>query len=627
MHLDDKPLERRLTDSSGRGFTGWKAMALIALMLGFLWSAIIPPFKSPDEPDHLRRAYLLVNGQLLLHSQDCDEEGYRCKNGKTASGGEIDAGLKEYLAVRDGINFGLRTVNEFDEDRAGGFRWQGRDVFDITPGTAYYFPLVYAPQAIGLALSKALGLRLERSYYVARFFSLLATVLVLGLAFSIFIPSPVTLALLLLPMSLYQAVSTSLDGFSTALAILALACFARITSSPGDKKRWGLFMLMLVSLFLVGTSRAHLLPMLLMPCIAAYRMRKLAAWLGSAFLSVAVLVWMWLAIPSAVDLRVDRGLSTGQILLHYLKEPGELVQVFYRTLTDQGLMTGYGKSFLGMFFSLYLSPYAYVLIGVLLFGIILISLPSWQQWRGRLLERSALLLIGCMACFLAFLAMLLTWTPHPAQTIQGVQGRYFLVPAIMVFAGACSWSAPVGWRARGASFLLTLLFGVGFWAGTVRMLDGFYTPWMTMTKESSVGEQVVSKVLSPQNPISLQFEDLAAETGDKRVIRIGVRLATYLQQLRGTAKLQYLSDRGLAQEALVNLASVHDNQYVYVDVPPGNYVGGSLSVVSGNGGASVWQYHLRNATASPGRTPIQSCVVFVFEDGSKRTMAGCDPAK
>jgi len=30
-----------------------------------------------------------------------------------------------------------------------------------------------------------------------------------------------------------------------------------------------------------------------------------------------------------------------------------------------------------------------------------------------------------------FLWMLVAWTKHPALTIQGVQGRYFLVPVIM----------------------------------------------------------------------------------------------------------------------------------------------------------------------------------------------------
>jgi uncharacterized membrane protein len=32
---------------------------------------------------------------------------------------------------------------------------------------------------------------------------------------------------------------------------------------------------------------------------------------------------------------------------------------------------------------------------------------------------------------LIFLALLLAWTEHPAKVISGVQGRYFLFPAIL----------------------------------------------------------------------------------------------------------------------------------------------------------------------------------------------------
>ena len=28
--------------------------------------------------------------------------------------------------------------------------------------------------------------------------------------------------------------------------------------------------------------------------------------------------------------------------------------------------------------------------------------------------------------------MLVTWTPHPASVVKGVQGRYFVVPAILL---------------------------------------------------------------------------------------------------------------------------------------------------------------------------------------------------
>lgn len=609
------------------GFRDWRAMVVIAALLAFIWSALIPPFKSPDEPDHLRRAYLLTQGQWLLYSQPCAEEGYRCKNGKTASGGELDRGLKDYLAVRDRINAAQQTVNHRDEEQAEGFRWAHENAFDISPGTGYYFPLVYAPQAAGLALSKALGLRLETSYYVARFFSLSATFLVLALAFSIWTPQPITLALLLLPMTLYQVVSTSLDGFSTALAVLALSCFLRIMDPARPGRGLALFSVMAASLFLVATSRAHMLPMLLVLYVAAWRLRNPGAWVGALVVTAAVLGWMAVALPSSVDLRLERTHSTGEILAHYLQSPSDLVGVFWRTFSDPGLMNSYFKSFIGQFFALFLSPHVYVVIAAMLAAIHLSSLwKSPLELRSTVLARSTLLLIGIVSCFLGFLAMLLTWTPHPADTIEGVQGRYFLVPVMLILSAVGPWRVVSETTRKLGAGLLALLFGIGFFAGTVRMLDGFYTPWIAISKEASVGEKVVSKLLTPEQKIDLRFDSLVAASGEQPVRRIGVKLATYQQQLSGEATLSYRTESGKTESRTVPLARVRDNEYLYIDLPPDRYVAGELSVKSGPGGLSVWEYHLREtaeAASLAESPPWQSCVILELEDGTRQATTGC----
>ena len=49
------------------------------------------------------------------------------------------------------------------------------------------------------------------------------------------------------------------------------------------------------------------------------------------------------------------------------------------------------------------------------------------------------MLIACAFGSLAiiFFAMLISWTPHPASLIDGVQGRYFLIPAMMFAYALC----------------------------------------------------------------------------------------------------------------------------------------------------------------------------------------------
>ena len=59
----------------------------ITLLLGSVLSAIIPPGKSPDEADHMVRAYLLSQGHVFLKTERCQGENALCHNGSTMSGG------------------------------------------------------------------------------------------------------------------------------------------------------------------------------------------------------------------------------------------------------------------------------------------------------------------------------------------------------------------------------------------------------------------------------------------------------------------------------------------------------------------------------------------------------------
>lgn len=67
---------------------GW--LLALAFTLGLLFSLLIPPLKSADEIDHVKRAYFLSQGQLLLYTQPCTDESALCRNGPTMSGGMLD---------------------------------------------------------------------------------------------------------------------------------------------------------------------------------------------------------------------------------------------------------------------------------------------------------------------------------------------------------------------------------------------------------------------------------------------------------------------------------------------------------------------------------------------------------
>ena len=106
----------------------------------------------------MRRAYLLLRGQITLETNSCTDGQPRCRNGRTMSGGYIDQGLGNYLAFRERQNAEGAKITLSAEQEARKIMWAGHDVFATTPGTVYYFSLVYVPQTIGLGIGKALNI-------------------------------------------------------------------------------------------------------------------------------------------------------------------------------------------------------------------------------------------------------------------------------------------------------------------------------------------------------------------------------------------------------------------------------------------------------------------------------------
>src|SRR4030095_5973013 len=109
----------------------------------------------------------------------------------------------------------------------------------------------------------------------------------------IFPTSPLVMAVLLLPMSMFQFSTAALDGVSTGLAVFLIAAFMRITEDRECTKP-GLFFAFTIALVLLATSRTHLLALfVLMPwACACMGKRRYLLYAGICF----TLVLGWVAI-------------------------------------------------------------------------------------------------------------------------------------------------------------------------------------------------------------------------------------------------------------------------------------------------------------------------------------------
>lgn len=398
-------------------------LILVLFGVGMFFSSLIPPFQSPDEEDHLKRAYFLSQGRIAMETPSGQ-----------STGGLIDAGLSEFIANYRPIAGNQQKKLTLDvQQKAGAIQWSGKEQFVPCPGVNYYFPLIYAPQAAGLFVGRMLDLTVSQSYYLARYTALLSSLIVIFIGFFIRKPSVFNIAILVMPLVLFQLVSTSQDGFAMALVILAGSLFLSISSSKNEFKK-SHFYSMCGVILLLSTSRINLVPMLIMPFAASYLVSKpLKNYLISAAVTVLSFVWILYALATTVDNRIEKGDSTVDILTYYLKDPIAFIEVLVNTLQNDQTINFYVASFIGVlgWLDTSIGDTYIVLILCSLIVIFLLSI-SIRSLKKELYSRGILFLVAFTSILLTFFLLLITWNKHPAEIIQGVQGRYFWASVILL---------------------------------------------------------------------------------------------------------------------------------------------------------------------------------------------------
>lgn len=590
-------------------FKDIQIIALLVISCSIL-SVIIPPFQSPDEFDHIKRAYLLGKGVLVLNHP----EGQ-------SSGGYIDSGLQKFMDSY-GVIKGKLSAKEIYS--ANKIEWSGNRVYSPAPGTGYYFPAIYLPQALGLEVGELFNLTIDHSYRLARAFSLAAIALLLYLAFRLYPPNPLTLALIAIPMTLFQFSSASLDGVSTALAVFSISAFLHIATNRKSSFTWVQFAFAL-SIALLASSRIHALPMLILLAATFFYTKQLKSLILFFLTTIFVFAWTIFAIKSTIDLRVSIGNSTSSIILYYLQNPAQFFVVIWHTLSNEDLRRFYLNSFIGVlgwldstFHDWY---YKFFLLLISIIAILSFSLKNIiHEWPERLL----LLSVSVISVLFIFFALLVTWSPYPAQLISGVQGRYFLIPCIVLsysFSGKMDLSD--GFRRKLTTFIVFFLFMFSLLATVHLLISRYYLVESNAdTKVIIFGSDVLggslkmvpSAPLTFKSPIVLNFPSFE-ENGLGKINRIGILFGTYARTNLGEAELTLNTKSGLTYSQKIPLSELVDNAYQYFSVPADYYTSGKLKFFSG-GNVSIWEINLGNNEAL-------SCLNFDTILNQKVVIHGC----
>ncbi len=399
--------------------TGFPLAALLYLLFATMGALLVaptmPPFQNADEANHLYRADQISHLGLLAQRLPDGEQG-----------GYVDAGLPDAAARFSAIPFHVDRKVSRAMYRPQGW---GSPVAVGFPNTAIYPPSFYLPQALVLAVARASHRTVLQGVLAARFASAGATILLGTAAIALAGGAETWLfTLLLLPMSLSLTAAASQDA-------PLLGCTALAAALAGRLRRQGDVSALLVAALLLATVGMARPPyagfaLLLLAARAALRIRLAAIALALA----PVLGWTLLNGPHVVLPFSPAAQARGLIAA-----PWRLFSILPATLRMHG--PALLRSFIGEPGWLDVDlPRAYHLLACLVLAAA--SLLSFGRGRScqfqpmrpwRLAEWTGLLGILAAAGGV-MLVQYLTWTATGAAAIEGLQGRYFIPPALMLAA-------------------------------------------------------------------------------------------------------------------------------------------------------------------------------------------------
>ncbi len=417
---------------------------VLALLLGAMGSIplvfLTPPFQAPDEVQHFYRAYQLSEFRLRAEVQ----------NG--VAGGALPDSLPLLVGssvyTPDGILYPATPAPIANTLKLASIPLNGAARrFVAFPGSAFYSPLPYLPQALGIAIGRAIGLGPLYLFYLGRLFNCLAALGLVGLAVN-FMPVAEELIILIgsLPMSLYLYASLSPDaaviGWALLFSALSFAAGAR-----GNWKTWELGMAAAAAAVFCSVKPVYA-PILLAAVVPGiFRHGKAGRVIRSHAILLAVALGVtagWLLLAKSAMTSPLSGAHPSVQMNLILFHPMSLLRALINTLGIYKVIFFYFQA-VGDFGWLtaplqprvaYLLPLAALVI-VWRLGI-----------RGSVKRsvRNALWRLGLAfaSAALVLVAMYLMYAHVGQNKITGVQGRYFI--PILAMAGMAAIELTPGAR-------------------------------------------------------------------------------------------------------------------------------------------------------------------------------------
>lgn len=395
---------------------------ILGIVSGLIFVIITPPFQVPDEYQHIYKAFAISKGEFFADQTtlpgSISDLINETRNLPFKPDGKIQPGvLIKYLKIP--MSMGDEVTVKF-------------------PNVGVYTPLPYVMTGLGSLVARLLDVPSGLFVYIVRLFNLIAW---LGLAFLGLRTVPVFkwvfTFLLLSPMSLSIAASASADCITNGLSFLGIAYCLNLGLQHHEKvTNRDILYLILLTMLLGLCKPPYVILMGLVLLIPWKRYQS-----GKQFIVLMVMMGAALAISlsftallmsEAHDVKSFRGIDPQEQAGFIIEHPRSFLNRIFLTFLNY---QEYWRSYVGVLGWLDTPLPGYVYPIYFIVALILSILDGQQEFPINWIQKMVLVGISLLITVIVMVFMFLTWTPLKSEIVEGLQGRYFIPHAPLLFFG------------------------------------------------------------------------------------------------------------------------------------------------------------------------------------------------
>ena len=404
-----------------------------AIIFGFLYIFITPPFEAPDETNHFYRAYQISEGKFIAEKTNNRVGGYLPKNLLVFTSQADDV---EHSNVSiDNIKKTIATINL-------PINCSERIFIDF-PNTSLYTPISYIPQSISIFFLRILNAKLLFILYFSRLASLLFWITVIYISIKIIPFSKWLIVFLaLLPMSLSINSSINADVMTNALSFLTIAYVLKAAFSSKKFTKKDLTILALLGIFLALSKLIYVSLIGLILIIPRNKFNSLKHQLFSfSMIFILSLGFSVIAKKSINKLYTPYNKYNSEYrddkTMTLIPKSNMYEQKSFITNNIKETVIIFVNSFISEFKTMTTSyigriglwriqlPYFIVLISYIIIFLLAIS-SNYQEFNFKISQKTIFFTIPIGIIILIMLSQYLTWNPVGSEKVSPFQGRYFI---------------------------------------------------------------------------------------------------------------------------------------------------------------------------------------------------------